>query len=67
LEKLVLLGSVVDLTQGEDPNVDKFVMSGEILKMGQILGQWSKRKLVLTDRIESFKGLKCTFQMKNIR
>ncbi len=51
LQKLILMDCAVDLAQEEDPNVDKFMMAGEVFKMGQILGQWKKRKLILTDRI----------------
>ena len=43
------------------------MMKGDVYKKSQILGQWNMRKLVITDRIESYKNDKCTFEMKNIR
>lgn len=51
----------------DDANVDRFIMAGEILKRSQFFGNWAQRKLVVTDRIQSFKGDKCTFEMKNIK
>lgn len=61
VEKLLLFDYPINLKQTEDPNADKFMMTGELLKKGQIINQWNKRKMILTDRIESFKGSKCTF------
>lgn len=42
-------------------------MRGEIFKRGQVMNQWNLRKLVVTDRIESFRDSKLTYQMSNIR
>ena len=42
-------------------------MRGEIFKRGQVMNQWNLRKLVVTDRIESFRESKLTYQMNNIR
>lgn len=67
VEKLMLMDYSIDLKQGEDLDADKFMMAGEVYKRGQIMNVWSPRKLVLTDRIESFKGEKCTYEMKNIK
>jgi hypothetical protein len=61
MEKLLLLDYSIDLKQGEDSEVDKFMMSGDVYKLSQIMHQWKLRRLVLTDRIESFKGDKCSF------
>lgn len=36
-------------------------MAGELYKLSQFKRQWKMRKLVLTDRIDSFKKEKCTF------
>ena len=43
------------------------MLKGEVWKKGQVVNQWNLRKMVLTDRIESFKEDKMTFQMANIR
>lgn len=61
VEKLILMDYSIDLKQGEDLDGDKFMMVGEVYKRGQIMNVWNQRKLVLTDRIESFRGDKCTF------
>ena len=61
MEKLFLLGHEVNLQEGEDLDADKFMMTGDVLKKGQVMNQWNQRKLVLTDRIESFRDNKCTF------
>lgn len=42
-------------------------MAGPLLKKSQYLGKWAERRMVVTDRIESFRGGKCTFSMRNIR
>jgi hypothetical protein len=42
-------------------------MEGTLLKKSQFLGKWAERRLVATDRIESFRNGKCTFAMRNIR
>jgi hypothetical protein len=42
-------------------------MTGEVYKKGQVINQFHLRKLVLTDRIESFREDKMTFQMSNIK
>lgn len=69
VEKLTLMGYDIDMQAGEDLECDKFMIEGKIYKMGQILGQWKQRRVVITDRIESYKGdkNKMTFEMKNIR
>mgnify|MGYP000229939288 CR=1 FL=1 len=51
----------VNLKEGEDPDCDKSMLRGEIWKKGQVINQWNIRKMVLTDRIESFKDDKMTF------
>jgi hypothetical protein len=67
VEKLKLMDHLIDKDSVDDPQVDKFIMNGELFKKGQHLNSWSKRKIILTDRIESFKGEKCTFEIKNIK
>jgi len=57
----MLLDCEVDLKSKDDPNADKFMMSGEIYKLSQVMHHWKLRKIILTDRIESYKGDKCTF------
>jgi hypothetical protein len=67
VQKLTLLSFDVNLTQKDDETVDRFIMKGELLKKSQFFGKWAMRKIVITDRIESFKCDKCTFEMKNIK
>jgi hypothetical protein len=42
-------------------------MAGCLLKKSQFLGKWAERKMVVSDRIESYRNGKCTFSMRNIR
>ena len=42
-------------------------MAGDILKKSQYVGRWDLRKIVITDRIESFKNDVCTFEINNIK
>ena len=51
VEKLMLLDYPVDLKEGEDLDADKFMMTGDVYKKGQVINQWNIRKLVITDRI----------------
>jgi len=67
VEKLILLDYDINLKEGEDIEGDKFLMTGEVYKKGQVINQWNLRKMVLTDRIESFREDKLTFQMTNIK
>ena len=66
-EKLILLDYQLDLKEGEDIDGDKFLMTGELYKKGQVINQWNLRKIVITDRIESFRSDKLTFEMTNIK
>ena len=67
VEKLMLADCFVDVQEGEDLDCDKFIMKGAIFKKAQVLQTWNERFMILTDRIESFRGDKCTFEMKNIK
>lgn len=64
---MILMSLDVNLKEKDDENVDRFMMEGELLKKSQFFGKWAARKIVITDRIESFRCAKCTFEMKNIR
>lgn len=67
VHKLTLLEYDIDSTQGDSPEEDRFIMTGEILKKSQYLGRWDTRKMIITDRIESFREGVCTFQIAGIR
>lgn len=66
-EKLLLLDYDIDLKQGEDLDADKFMMSGELFKKAQVKNEWNKRRIVISDRIESFKDNKMTFSMTHLK
>ena len=67
MQKLNLLGyEILDKVE-EEEEVDRFVMAGDILKKSQFVGRWDLRKVVITDRIESFKNDISTFEISNIK
>jgi hypothetical protein len=41
VEKLLLMDYEIDLNEGEDPECDKFIMKGTLLKKGQVLNEWN--------------------------
>lgn len=67
MQKLNLLGYEIEEKGEEEEEVDRFMMAGEILKKSQFVGRWDLRKVVITDRIESFKNDVCTFEITNIK
>lgn len=67
MQKLLLISFDINLKEKDDEEVDRFMMEGELMKKSQFFGKWAARKIVITDRIESYRSAKCTFEMKNIR
>jgi hypothetical protein len=55
VEKMILMDYEIDLKVGEDLDADKFMMSGDVYKRAQVINRWDLRRLVITDRIESFR------------
>lgn len=67
VRRLRLAAIPVDLTQGEDPEADKILCEGNLPKKSKYLNNWSLRRMVATDRIESFRGNKCTLEIRGVK
>ena len=67
MAKLTLLEYEIDQSHRDNLDEDRFMMTGILLKKSQYLGRWDQRRMVITERIQSFKEEVCTFEIAGVR